>query len=56
LQIRHYSYRREQSYLEWVSIREVQQYLEHVSAETTMIYTHVIRNLAFAEGRPLDLL
>lgn len=39
-----------------VSIREVQQFLGHSSVETTMIYTHVIRNLTSAAESPLDLL
>lgn len=39
-----------------VSIREVQQYLGHSNVETTMIYTHVIRNLASTAISPLDVL
>jgi site-specific recombinase XerD len=39
-----------------VSIREVQQFLGHSSVETTMTFTHVIRNLTSAAESPLDLL
>jgi len=39
-----------------VSIREVQQYLGHSNVETTMVYTHVIRNLASTAVSPLDAL
>jgi integron integrase len=39
-----------------VNIREVQQYPGHSSLETTMIYTHVIRNLSSTAESPLDLL
>jgi integron integrase len=39
-----------------VNIREVQQYLGHSDVETTMICTHVIRNLASTAVSPLDSL
>jgi integron integrase len=39
-----------------VNIREVQQYLGHSNVETTMVYTHVIRNLASTAVSPLDAL
>ena len=39
-----------------VNIREVQQYLGHSSLETTMVYTHVIRNLSNIAESPLDRL
>ena len=39
-----------------VNIREVQEYLGHNSIETTMIHTHVMRELASTAVSPLDLL
>jgi len=39
-----------------VNIREVQELLGHKNVETTMIYTHVIRDMANAPKSPLDLL
>lgn len=39
-----------------VNIREVQDLLGHKNVETTMIYTHVMRNMADAPKSPLDLL
>ncbi|TAN37520.1 MAG: integron integrase [Nitrospirae bacterium] len=39
-----------------VNIREVQDLLGHKSVETTMIYTHVLRNMANAPKSPLDAL
>ena len=39
-----------------VSIREVQDLLGHKSVDTTMIYTHVLRNMAGAPRSPLDTL
>jgi len=39
-----------------VNIREVQELLGHKNVETTMIYTHVLRNMSKAPKSPLDLL
>jgi integron integrase len=39
-----------------VNIREVQSLLGHKSLETTMIYTHVLRDMKYAPQSPLDTL
>ncbi len=39
-----------------VNIREVQELLGHKNVETTMIYTHVLRDLSHAPQSPLDAL
>jgi len=39
-----------------VNIREVQELLGHKNIETTMIYTHVLRNISKAPKSPLDTL
>jgi len=39
-----------------VNIREVQSLLGHKHVETTMVYTHVLRNMANAPQSPLDAL
>jgi len=39
-----------------VNIREVQELLGHKNVETTMIYTHVLRDMAHAPQSPLDAL
>jgi len=39
-----------------VNIREVQELLGHKNVETTMIYTHVLRDMSKAPKSPLDLL
>jgi len=39
-----------------VNIREVQELLGHKNVETTMIYTHVLRNMSKAPESPLDVL
>jgi integron integrase len=39
-----------------VNIREIQDLLGHRHVETTMVYTHVLRNMANAPRSPLDVL
>jgi len=39
-----------------VNIREVQELLGHKNVETTMIYTHVLRDMTNAPKSPLDIL
>jgi site-specific recombinase XerD len=39
-----------------VNIREVQDLLGHKNLETTMIYTHVPRDISNAPASPLDSL
>jgi site-specific recombinase XerD len=39
-----------------VNIREVQELLGHKNVETTMIYTHVLRDMKNAPQSPLDVL
>ncbi len=39
-----------------VNIREVQELLGHKNVETTMVYTHVIRDMSHAPKSPLDTL
>ena len=39
-----------------VNIREVQSLLGHKNLETTMVYTHVLRNMSNAPKSPLDML
>ncbi len=39
-----------------VNIREVQELLGHKNVETTMIYTHVMRDMKSAPKSPLDML
>ena len=39
-----------------VNIREIQELLGHSHVETTMIYTHVLRELAPRAASPLDRL
>lgn len=42
--------------LNGVDIRQIQDYLGHVNVETTMIYTHVVKNFRNPARSPLDLL
>jgi len=37
-----------------VNIREIQGLLGHKNVDTTMIYTHVLRNIANVPKSPLD--
>jgi len=39
-----------------INIREVQELLGHKNVETTMVYTHVLRNMSNAPQSPLDAL
>ena len=39
-----------------VNIREVQELLGHKNVETTMIYTHVMRDMKYAPTSPLDVM
>jgi site-specific recombinase XerD len=39
-----------------VDIRQIQEYLGHANVETTMIHTHVVKELRTPARSPLDMI
>ena len=42
--------------LNGVDIRQIQEYLRHSNVETTMVYTHVVKQFRNPPRSPLDIL
>jgi len=42
--------------LNGVDIRQIQEYLEHANVETTMVYTHTVRERRNPPRSPVDIL